>query len=232
MRLLCLPYAGSGAAPFRPWARLLPAEIELSIVQLPGRETRLREAPFTDMPSLIASIVPALEPALDLPFALFGHSMGALVAFELARELQRRDTAPLVHLFASGRRAPHLVDPDPPLAGLADGEFVREIVRRYNAIPQVILDDADMLRIFLPTLRADLGMLEGYRFVDARPMDCPITAFSGTDDPRATRTELVAWQNHTTRTFQARQLPGDHFYLHPQREALVAQLVSLLADWR
>jgi medium-chain acyl-[acyl-carrier-protein] hydrolase len=229
VRLFCLPYAGGGAAPFRPWAHLLPPEVELCIVQLPGRETRLRETPYASMTSLVEDLATAIAPALDRPYALFGHSMGALAAFELVCALQRHRRDAPMHVFVSGRRAPQLPDPEPPISHLADDSFVREIMRRYNAIPKVILDDQDMLRVFLPTLRADLAMLESHVYRDSGKLDCPITAFGGVHDPRASREDLVAWRAQTRRSFQVHQFPGDHFYLNPQRQALVAQIADLLA---
>ena len=228
LRLFCLPFAGSGAAPFRPWAQLLPPHIELCILQLPGRETRLRETPYTNITSLVAALTTAITPALNLPYALFGHSMGTLVAFELTRALQRHKQAAPTHLFVSGRRAPQLPDPEAPISQLADGLFVREMVRRYNAIPKVILDDEEMLRIFLPTLRADLDVLESYVYTEAAPLDCPITAFGGMDDSRASRGDLAAWRVQTRQSFQLQLFPGDHFYLNPQRENLVAQIIEIL----
>ena len=235
LRLICMPYAGSGPAAFRPWATLLPAWIELCIVQLPGRESRWREVPYSDMDSLIDALTGALLDAshptnlLDRPFALFGHSMGALVAFELARALQRRKRPAPAHLLVSGRRAPQINDPEPPFSPLSDDEFVHEIIRRYNAIPKVILDDTEMLRLFLPTLRADMAVLEAYTYADAPQLDCPITAFGGVDDARAGRSDLAAWRAQTRDSFQLRQFPGDHFYLNPQREALVKYIVEILA---
>ncbi len=230
LRLFCLPFAGSGAAPFRPWAQLLPQNVELCIVQLPGRETRLREAPYTNITLLIQALVTAIAPALDRPYALFGHSMGGLVAFELTRALHRQNRDAPSHLFVSGRRAPQLPDPEEPIGQLADGPFVREIVRRYSAIPKVILEDEEMLRIFLPTLRADLKVLETYVYAHEALLACPLTAFGGTADPRANRSDLAAWRVQTKDSFQLRQFSGDHFYLNPQRESLVAQIANILAS--
>ena len=229
MRLFCLPFAGSGAGPFRPWAQLLPPDVELCILQLPGRETRLRETPYANMASLIQALVTAIASVLDRPYALFGHSMGALVAFELTRALRRQNRDAPAHLFVSGRRAPQLPDSDEPIGQLADGPFVREIIRRYNAIPKVILEDEEMLRIFLPTLRADMDVIETHVYTHETPLDCPITAFGGTDDPRANRSDLAAWRVQTRDSFQLRQFPGGHFYLNLHREPLVVQIANVLA---
>lgn len=229
IRLFCLPYAGSGAVAYRPWLAHLPATIELRVVQLPGREARLREQPYTRMAPLIETLVPIVERQLDRPYVLFGHSMGALVAFELARALRRRGAPPPVCLAVSGRRAPQLPDPDAPLHALADTLFVKEMVRRYNGIPRVILEDAELLRLFLPTLRADFELVETYQYRPEPALACPVAAFGGHADGRASLDELEAWQAQSDGPFSARQLPGGHFYLQDERAALVAALVEALS---
>ena len=155
--------------------------------------------------------------------------MGALVAFELARALRRHKQDPPAHLFVSGRRAPQLPEPETPISPLDEASFVQEMIRRYNAIPKAILDDDEMLRLFLPTLRADMSVIETYTYANGAPLDCPITAFGGTDDPRASRTDLAAWRLQTQHSFQLRQFVGDHFYLAPQRGPLVSQIEEILA---
>jgi len=227
-RLFCLPYAGSGAAVYRPWLAQLPATLELQIIQLPGRESRLREQPYAHMDALIGVLAPALEGRLDRPYMLFGHSMGALVAFELARAMRRRGAPPPACLAVSGRRAPQLPDPEPALHQLPDGQFVGAMVRRYNAIPRVILEDAELLGLFLPTLRADLALIETYAYTPEPPLDCPIAAFGGRDDTRASLADLEAWQAQSARPIGARQLPGGHFYLQGERANLVAAIVATL----
>jgi medium-chain acyl-[acyl-carrier-protein] hydrolase len=227
-RLFCLPYSGGGAAAFHRWAALLPEAVELNLVQLPGRETRLREEPLTRMETLINALVPMVAGLLDRPYALFGHSMGALSAFELARGLRRKGAPAPLCLFVSGRRAPQLADPEPPLHTLADGPFVAAVVRRYNAIPRIILDDIELLRLFLPTLRADFELLETYTYRTEPPLACPIVALGGNDDARASAQELAAWQMHTQSWFQMRRFPGDHFYLQSERDALIRLLVDVL----
>jgi medium-chain acyl-[acyl-carrier-protein] hydrolase len=179
------------------------------------------------MEPLIAELVVAIAPLARHPFALFGHSMGALVAFELARALAQKGLPPAC-LFVSGRRAPQLPDPEPPLHQLADGPFVGAMVRRYNAIPQAILAETELLRLFLPTLRADFELLETYHYHAAALLPCPIVAFGGSDDPRAARAELAAWQHQTVGRFEMEQFPGDHFYLNSARSALLAAIVAKL----
>jgi medium-chain acyl-[acyl-carrier-protein] hydrolase len=150
LRLFCFPYAGGGAAPYYPWAKSLSPFIELYAVRLPGRESRLREAPHIRLASLVDSLASALAPYFDRPFAFFGHSMGALIAFELTRMLHREQDIQPLHLFASAHRAPHLPDREPPLYQLPDAEFVEEIRERYNGIPPSILENADLIRRLTP----------------------------------------------------------------------------------
>lgn len=228
LRLFCLPYAGAGAAAYRPWLAHLPPTVELLIVQLPGRESRLREQPFTHMQPLIEAVAPAVVPLLDRPYLLFGHSMGALIAFELARALRRRGAPAPSCLAVSGRRAPQLPDPDPPLHKLDDAWFVAAMVRRYNGIPKLILDDPELLRLFLPTMRADLTLIETYAYTPEPPLDCPIVAFGGRSDGRASLPELEAWGAQTLQPLGARQLPGDHFYLQGARAELLAAMLAAL----
>jgi medium-chain acyl-[acyl-carrier-protein] hydrolase len=226
MRLICLPYAGSGAAIYRPWLASLPPEIELSMIQLPGRETRLREPPLTRIEPLIEMLAPAIESQLDRPYVLFGHSMGALIAFELARALRRRGAQAPCALMISGRRAPQLPDPNTPLHELPEAAFIAAMIQRYNSIPKVLLDDLELLRVFLPTLRADLALVETYTYIPETPLDCPIVAFGGRSDPQASAVELEAWQAQTSQPLTVQQFPGGHFYLQEERAALIKAVVA------
>ena len=230
LRLFCLPYAGGGMAPFRPWVERLPADIELCLVQLPGRETRMRESPYTVLDDLVDDLVEAIDPLLDRPYALFGHSMGAWIGFALARQLRSSGQPEPAHLLVSGRRAPHIPEADAPLHPLPDAAFVAALVRRYNGIPRALLEDVELLRLFLPTLRADLTMIETYRFVETPPLDCPITAYGGWEDGRATQVDLAAWGEVTRGAFELQMFPGGHFFIQTEREALLATITGALAD--
>ncbi len=220
-RLLCVPYAGVGPSAYRRWAQDLPAEIEVGVVQLPGRESRLRESPFIRIEPLIDAAAPALRPYLDLPFAMFGHSMGALVAFELARRFREEGWGIPTHLFVSGRRAPDLPPRHPAITHLPDDEFVSEIRRRYNGIPDEVLRHPDLLALLLPGLRADLSVIETYAHRSAPPLGCPIAAFGGLADPEATEAELVGWRQHTTGALSVQMFPGGHFFLQSSHEDLM-----------
>ena len=227
-RLFCIPHAGVGASVYRLWSSGLPGDIEVCAVQLPGRETRLREAPLTRIDAIVAALLPRLEPLLDRPFAVFGHSMGAVIAVELCQALQSRGGPLPRHLLVSGRRAPHVPDPDPPLAGLSDSEFVAELNRRFGGIPAEVMNDRELMALLLPCLRADIAALESH---SPRPLriQCPLTVYGGTLDARAPRMHLEAWREMAQSAFRVRTFEGTHFYLNPHRGELLADIASVLA---
>ena len=225
LRLFCLPYAGGGASVFRGWADALSAHIDVCPIQLPGHESRLREKPFDSVPPLVKALAEALQPELDRPFALFGHSMGAVIGFELARYLRCEYQLVPCHLFVSGHRAPHLADPEPPLYTLPTPAFIEGLMQRYNGIPTVILRDSELMQLFLPVLRADVTLLETYLYADDQPLDCPISAYGGLQDSRANAEALGAWQKHTRSAFNLRMFLGGHFFLQTDRE-LVLQTIK------
>lgn len=224
LRLFCFPYAGGGASIFRPWADALPAMIEVCPVQLPGREARMKEPPFTRLPPLVQAAVRCLIPHLDKPFAFFGHSMGALLSFELARELRRRRSREPAHLFVSGCSAPQITDPDPPIHSLPARMFI-ENLRLLNGTPRDALDHQELMEVLLPPLRADFAVYETYVYADEPPLPCPITAFGGLEDGKVSRDCLDAWRRQTRASFALRMLPGDHFFLRTA-QPLLLQAVS------
>ncbi len=231
IRLFCFPYAGGSASVFRSWADEAPAEIELCAVQLPGRERRWREPRFTSLSDLIEPLALGVHPFLNIPFAFFGHSMGALISFELARRLRLKNAAQPLHLFVSGRRAPQLSDPKPPIHALPDAEFI-DSLRSLNGTPEEILQNQDALPVFLPILRADFAINETYTYHIEEPLDCPIWAFGGTEDKEAGQDALEPWDAQTDVQFAIRMFPGDHFFLHRHRAVLTRliyhQLMSSL----
>jgi medium-chain acyl-[acyl-carrier-protein] hydrolase len=229
MRLFCLPHAGGGASAFHTWNNLLPASLQICSVLLPGREGRLSEPLFTQIDSLADAIASELQPWLNIPFAVFGHSMGALLAFEWVRRLQRRGHPMPVWLFLSGRRAPGAPDDSSPLNSLSDGEFLNELTRRYDGIPQEFLVNEDLMEVFLPILRADISVVESFLFHEVEPLDCPITVFAGMNDGSVSWDQLLAWERHTRKHFSVRLLPGGHFYPHgPMLNFISATLAELL----
>ena len=165
LRLFCFPYAGGAASIYRIWHQHLPADIEVCAVQLPGRENRIREHPYTNLVEGVQTLLPNLLPSLDKPFALFGHSMGALIAYELAQQLQSYGQTP-THLLVSGRRAPMLPEPEALIHTLpSSAAFLNALQRRYNNLPALIFDDAELRELFVPLLRADLMLVETYQTI-------------------------------------------------------------------
>jgi medium-chain acyl-[acyl-carrier-protein] hydrolase len=229
VRLFCFPYAGVGASVFRQWPAGLPVEFDVCAVQLPGRTVRLSEPAVANIPVLVDGIVGAITAYLDIPFVFFGHSMGAILAAEVARELASRGLRLPSHLFVSGRRPPHMPDPESSLRGLSDPEFVAEINRRYGGIPPEILEHQDVLAMLLPSLRADIAALETHRPARRGPLQCPISAFGGSDDALTPPAHLEAWRGETATTFEVCLFPGGHFYLEPERAAVLAKVSAILA---
>jgi len=223
VRLLCLPYAGGGASAFRAWAEEAPDDLEVAAVQLPGRESRWKQKPFTSLETLIPVLADALLPGLRPPFALLGHSMGALIGFELARELRRSGRPLPCHFFVLGRPAPQIPAPAAPIHDLPDSEFI-DSLRRLNGTPAEILADEALMRVFLPVLRADFALVETHRNVEQPPLPCPISAFGGLGDGEVSREDLMAWRSQTTGRFFSRFYTGGHFFLHEHRSALLGAI--------
>ncbi|MGD1020132.1 MAG: thioesterase II family protein [Verrucomicrobiia bacterium] len=227
LRLFCFPYAGSGASIFRTWSDGLPADVEICPVEFPGRGTRLIKTPFTQLSPLIEALAQALVPLLDKPFAFFGHSLGALVGFELARQLRRQTGVQPVHLFVSADRAPQIPHRDRPLHALPEGEFLVEL-SRLNGIPEKVLEDMELMQIMLPILRADFAVYETYVYATEPRLDCPVSVFGGLQDHRVSRGDLEAWCDQTSASFSLRMFDGDHFFWNTTQPLLLKALSQVL----
>jgi medium-chain acyl-[acyl-carrier-protein] hydrolase len=227
-RLFCFPHAGVGAAAYRGWAENMDGEIDLCYIQLPGRENRVREAPFTALESLVEALATELGPWVDRPYVFYGHSLGAIVAFETARELHRCGFADPEHFFVSASRAPQLPWPHPPIRHLSGSELLREVHRRYDSVPAEFLEDVELQELLVPALRADLTMLETYRHVPERPLGCSITAFGGRQDRMIERAALDGWRDHTGREFHVHLLEGGHMFLQTGRGWLLKMIAATL----
>ena len=225
VRLFCFPYAGAGASCFRTWTEYLPSEIEVCSIQLPGRENRRKEAPLTRMKLVIETLAPMLQPYLDKPYTFFGHSMGAMVSFELARELRRRNWRQPSRLLVSACRAPQLPDLDPPLHRLPEYKFIKKL-ERLKGIPEKVLASPGLMQLFLPTLRADFELLETYFYLNEEPFDFPITAFGGLSDNKVSLEELAVWREQTNGEFNLQMFSGDHFFLHANNRELLPDLAE------
>jgi len=231
VRLFCLPYAGTGAAMFRTWPDGLPADVEVCPVQIPGRGTRLTERPFTRLSPLVEALAQALAPLLDKKFAIFGHSLGALAGFELARQLRRQFGVQPARLFVSAARAPQIPPRHRPLHALPDREFLEEL-RCLNGTSGAILENAELMQIMLPVLRADFAVFETYAYSTEPPLDCGIRVFGGLRDHRVSRDDLEAWRDQTNASFSLRMFPGGHFFLTPVQPLFLRVLSQELhGDW-
>lgn len=229
LRLVCFPYAGGSAQIYSRWPRGLPRTVEVVAVQAPAHGLRLLEPPLTSMEDLVAGIVDALQPELDRPFALFGHSMGALVAFEVARELRRRELPMPVTLYVSAREAPTVEAQPSAIHKLADAEFA-EAIRGYGATPEDVLASAELMRLLAPALRGDFEICETYEHVPESPLDCAIATFCGMADPLVSRAASEPWRDQTTSDWYLRMVPGAHFYIHSAERVLLQLVARDLAE--
>jgi medium-chain acyl-[acyl-carrier-protein] hydrolase len=221
-RMFCFPHAGGSSLSFYGWSQRFPHDIELCPVQLPGRGKRIAEQPSRELEYLITSIGDAMVPLLDKPFMFFGHSVGSLLAFEVARYLRTRYTLQPAHLFVSGRGAPSLGMRRTMMHDLPDDEFIRRL-HDFNGTPAELLKNTETTQLYLPVLRADFEIAEKYQFKDGEPLACPITAFGGQGDLGVSHDDLKAWANHTTGEFSAHMFAGDHFFIW-QSEDLVHRI--------
>jgi surfactin synthase thioesterase subunit len=222
--LFCFPYAGGTALIYRKWPDNLPSAIEVCPVQLPGRSNRLREAPFSRMQPLVEALAKALLPRLQKPFAFFGHSMGAAISFELARYLQMEYGLKPVHLFVSGRPAPHVPNKIPDLYNLPDPEFL-ENLRNLNGTPREVFDNPELIQLMMPLIRADFEINHTYVCLPEPLFDIPITAFGGIQDHDVSREDLESWREYTTASFQLQMMQGDHFFIN-KSQALLLRLLG------
>ena len=229
MRLFCFPWAGVGAGVYRPWAGGIRADVEVCAIRPPGRESRLREPAYQDLLDLADAAGNAIVPLLDRPFAFFGHSLGSWLAFEVIRWLRREGHRTPVHLFVSGRRAPHIPARDTPMHQLPDYEFIMELRRRYGGVPDEVLNDRGLLELLLPSLRADVTSVETYNYSGDAPLACPISAFGGLKDEWVLPEDLQDWKSHTTGAFRRQMFPGDHFYVESDRSQLLHSVTADLA---
>ena len=228
LRLFCFPYAGGSAQVFRKWQRCFSPEVGLSLAHLPGRGARIGEPPFRRYKPLVNALAEAIIPQLPPVFAFWGHSMGALICFELARELRRRGQPGPLALFVSGRTAPQVTDTDPPMFNLPEQEFIAEL-RRLNGTPTELLDHPELKELFLPTLRADFEVVETYTHEPEAPLACVIHAYGGLQDASVPAADLKAWQKQTTGAFKVRMFPGDHFFIHTSADLVHAVRRDMLA---
>jgi surfactin synthase thioesterase subunit len=227
-RVFCFHCAGGSAAQYRQWAALAPAHVEFAAVQLPGRDQRFAEQPHEELGTLVAQLTNVFRNHLDeRPYAFFGHSLGALVAFEVARSLTHAGFAPPEHLVVAARPAPQLVLDWPAVDELPTPELIH-VLRRYGGVNEDLLEDRARLAPLLPTMRADFRLARSYTYRDGPPLSCRIVALGGRDDPSCTELQLQAWELQTTSAFRCHMFPGGHFFIRDHARLLVEHLSALV----
>lgn len=231
--LFCFSYAGGSTSVFVRWKSFLPNSITLQPIEYPGRGTRFRDPLQTDFDTLVTGLVDHMvanfQPLLSKPYALYGHSLGTLVVFEVAHKLQDLGYPAPHHLFVSGRKAPHVPRIMPLISQLSDSQFLSAIEQDYQPLPSVIKQDPETLALFLGILKADFSVLESYRYNNhsllPSPLPCPITAIGGDRDPIANEELLSTWAAHTTKAFRTVIIPGDHYSMVSEPGALIKEIV-------
>jgi medium-chain acyl-[acyl-carrier-protein] hydrolase len=229
--LFAFPHAGAGTAAFHRWNDGLPGAYSTCPVRLPGRESRSTEAPHREMSTLVDALGKAIEPHTRAPFAFFGHSMGAGVAFELARWLRRRGLPGPLALCVSGARAPQFRRNWAPGPEPSDEEMLADL-RKREGMPPEVLDDPELMRLLLPPLKADTSLYRKWSYTEEDPLPCPIRAYGGDSDPHVTREHLEAWREQTCGSFEVRMFPGGHFYLRARRAEFLEALGGDLDEIR
>ncbi|RCJ19176.1 gramicidin dehydrogenase [Nostoc sp. ATCC 43529] len=224
LRLFCFPYAGGSSMIFRTWSNSLPRNVEVCAVEYPGRGRQMQSPPIAQLEPLVKAIASSVLPYLDKPFAFFGHSMGGLVSFELTRLLRLKYNLKPFHLFISARRAPQIPPTKPPIHVLPDPELLEEL-RTLNGTPKAVLENPELMQIFLPILRADFAVLETYTYTPQQPLDCPINIFGGWQDKEVNHEALQAWREQTIATFSLQMFDSDHFFIHSHQDSLL-KLIS------
>lgn len=227
-RLWCLSYAGGGAAGWHPWAARMAGVAEVAALRTPGRESRLREAPRTHWAPIVEELSAAMAPHLGRRHVLIGHSLGAVLAFELARRARSAGLPAPAALIVSGARAPHVSRREPDLRGLPDAELIVEMDRRYQGIPPAVRAEPELLALVLPAMRADLAVFETYACAPAEPLALPVLALGGEADPHVGREDLEAWREHTRGPFAAELFPGGHFFIQSGLAAVSARVTRFL----
>lgn len=229
LRLFCFPHSGAGASLFASWSKLLPSDIQVCGVQLPGREDRLSERPLTDVQTAVTQLAGALQAWQDRPFAFFGHSLGAALAYEVALRLQCSQAQRPMHIFASGRLPPSVPSPVAAISSLPDADFLRELRRRYGRSSEAFWANRELVDFFLPVLRADLRLAESDGFTKDGCLECPLTAFGGTEDEILPE-QLHEWKSHTSHAFQLKMIAGDHGFVTTARVQLAGEIDRCLTS--
>lgn len=228
IRVICFHYAGGSPAAFYSWVNNFPNNLELAALQLPGRATRFTEPLLSNMDLVINHVFNEFKKHLDKPYILFGHSVGALIAYELTRKLQNESLPVAKHLIASGSRAPHIPFRRKQISHLSHAAFKNELLN-YNGTPPEVLENEELQNLFFPILRADFSISETYHYYPGKPIPCDITALSGNKDSLVSEDDIQAWQQHTSASFRHISLPGDHFFIKPCQNTII-DIIQTISD--
>jgi medium-chain acyl-[acyl-carrier-protein] hydrolase len=215
---------------YQSWSTLLPPKMEVCPIQLPGRGKRLLENPYLRLAPLVEDVAEAISPYLDRPFAFFGHSMGAMIGFELARLLHRERKPGPSYLIFSGRRAPHLPRTEPLTYNLQESEFFEKL-RELDGTPEEVFESAELMKLMLPILRADFEVVQTYQHEPGEPLDCPFSVYGGLQDSYVQKEHLKAWSSHTASTFKLRMFPGNHFFIRTAQHQLLTSIAEDLQTY-
>jgi medium-chain acyl-[acyl-carrier-protein] hydrolase len=229
LKMFCFPYAGGTSLVFRKWDDFLPSTVQVIPVELPGRGARLRDSPFVSVPALIDDLSEVIRPLLDRPFVFFGHSMGAVIAFELARALRRKYDCGPQALFVAGRRAPQVPSSEPVTYHLPKDEFIKELIE-LDGTPKEVIENEELMEMMIPLLRADFQLVQTYEYTVDAPLLCPITAYGGLQDHHVPHDKLLPWKEMTISKFAMHMLPGDHFFIRSSQNLLLRSLARELRD--
>jgi surfactin synthase thioesterase subunit len=226
MRILFFPYACGGASIYRNWHQFFPSEIEVIPIQLPGRENRISEKPYSSLTELTEQLFETFKPLFNKPIALFGHSMGSLISYELSKRMQLSGVTP-VHLFVSAHAAPDKRTYDTNDHLLSDNELINKL-RKLSFTPEPVLQNKDLMQLLFPMIRSDFAMIETYEFKDGPLLECPLTIFGGTNDKEVSLSELDNWKHHTKADFSKVIISGDHFFIHENASVIASAMLKKL----
>lgn len=229
MRMFCFPYAGGSASIFAKWSANLPPAVDIIPVQLPGRANRFNESPYDDLYLLIKDVIDGISPYLDKPFVLFGHSMGALIIFELAYSLLTTKNIKPELLIVSGSRAPSIFNSGKNIHLYDDKQFIAWL-QDNGGTPDGIFDSEDSCKVFLPVLRADFKICEIYQWIVKKKVASPILAFGGLQDVLVKREDILEWEKVTESDFKYKMIPGDHFYINNNSHLLLFNIYQALLE--
>lgn len=229
LRIICFPYAGGNALTYKSWVELLPNNVELVAIQPPGRCNRIFEPAFSDMNALVNGLLPAIKNIIDLPYILFGHSLGSKVAFELLSQLNNLDAPLPMHFIASGSRGPHIPACGTGIYNLPEKEFIKELIK-LNGTQKEIHENEELIKLLLPVLRADLKLSHTYCSSSVNSFNCPISVLGGTEDTGVTPADLQSWESNFTSSATIHMIPGDHFFLDSQRHLVLRKINMIIKE--